>query len=143
MGKIVVGVDGSAPSSAALDWAIAEAKLRGSTLDIVVSWDYPVMATAEPIIVPLADRETLVSTATAVAETMLNHAGLKESGVAYEVFTPEGRAGDELVHMSGDAELLVVGSYGSGVLKELIMGSVSSYCVHHSVCPVVLVRTPE
>ncbi|MCU1368439.1 MAG: uncharacterized protein JWN39_4078, partial [Ilumatobacteraceae bacterium] len=41
------------------------------------------------------------------------------------------------------ADLLVVGSHGSGVLKELILGSVSNYCAHHSTCPVVLVRSPD
>ena len=143
MGKIVVGIDGSAPSSAALDWAIKEAKLRSSSLELVVTWDFPVMATAEPVIIPMPDSATLVSNAERTAATMAAHAGLIESGVAYTVVTPAGPAGHELVELANDAELLVVGSHGSGVLKELIRGSVSSYCVHHSTCPVVLVRLPD
>lgn len=142
MGRIVVGVDGSAPSRAALDWAIEEAKLRSSKLDVVVSWNHPVMAAAEPIIVPMPDTEALVQSAKSTALEMANHCGLVNSGLDYEIRTPEGRPGEELVHCADGADLLVVGSYGSSALKELIVGSVSNYCAHHSTCPVVLVRHP-
>src|SRR4051812_47468062 len=107
MGKIVVGVDSSKPSAAALQWAIAEARLRNSPLDIVVSWDYPVMATTEPLIVPQPDRDTLVHSAETTATRMLAEAHLEESGVVYTVHTPEGRPGDELVTLAADADLLV------------------------------------
>ena len=140
MATIVVGVDSTKPSAAALQWAIAEAKLRNCTLDIVVSWDYPVMATTEPLIVPQPDRDALVHSAEMTATRMLADAHLDESGVAYTVHTPEGRPGEELVALAVDADLLVVGSHGSSAFKELILGSVSSYCAHHSACPVVLVK---
>ncbi|MGZ4543436.1 MAG: universal stress protein, partial [Mycobacteriaceae bacterium] len=39
--RIVVGVDGSAGSKAALRWAAAQAKLSGATLDAVAAWNYP------------------------------------------------------------------------------------------------------
>ena len=122
---------------------MAEAKLRGSSLEIVVTWDYPIMAAAEPVLIPLPERDTMVATAQSTAERMVADAHLAESGLEYHVFTPEGRPGEELIAMSSDAELLVIGSHGAGVLKELIMGSVSSYCVHHCKCPLVLVRTPD
>ncbi|MEO6122920.1 MAG: universal stress protein [Ilumatobacteraceae bacterium] len=141
MSKIVVGVDGSAPSSTALAWAIEEAKLRGAKLDVVVSWDYPVMAASEPIFMPTPDREVLESGAETTAEAMVAQSGLAESGVTYQIFTPEGRPGETLIEMAADADLLVVGSHGSGVIKELFLGSVSNYCAHHSPCPVVLVRS--
>jgi len=143
MGTIVVGVDGSAPSKAALNWAVQEAKLRGSDLHIVVSWDFPVVATAEPMIMPTPDTDALVDNAKTIAAAMIATEHLEGSGVPYTVETPEGRPGEELVTAAKDAELLVVGSYGSGPLKELLLGSVSSYCAHHAACPVVLVRTPE
>lgn len=138
--KIVVGVDGSQPSSTALAWAIEEAKLRRAKLVIVVSWDYPVMATSEPIFIPTADKAVFESGAVTTADAMIASSGLADSGVAYEVLTPEGRPGETLVEMAHDADLLVVGSHGSGIIKELFLGSVSNYCAHHSPCPVVLVR---
>ncbi len=140
MARIVVGVDGSLPSSTALKWAIGEAKLRNAQLDLVVSWDYPVMASSEPIFIPTPDKTVLESGAENTAEAMIANSGLADSGVVYKVLTPEGRPGETLVELAKDADLLVVGSHGSGVIKELFLGSVSNYCAHHSPCPVVLVR---
>ena len=140
MGMIVVGVDGTEPSREALRWAVQEAKLRKTDLHIVVSWDYPVVATAEPVMLPTPDTDALIANATSIADAMLVEEKITESGVAYTVETPEGRPGEALVERSKGAELLVVGSYGSGALKELILGSVSNYCSHHAKCPLVLIR---
>jgi len=101
------------------------------------------IAASEPIIVPTPDTETLITSAHATAERLVADTGLIESGVEYKIFTPEGRAGEELVHMAKDADLLVVGSSGAGALKELILGSVSSYAAHHAPCPIVLVRATQ
>jgi len=143
MGRIVVGVDGSDSSRAALQWAIKQAQLTKSSLDIVVSWSQPMITASEPIIVPTPDTETLITSARTTADHMVADTGLAESGVEYQIFTPEGRAGEELVHIAKNADLLVVGSSGAGPLKELILGSVSSYASHHSPCPIVLVRATQ
>lgn len=37
-------------------------------------------------------------------------------------------------------DVIVIGSHGHGVLKRLVMGSVSQHVVHHAPCPVLLVR---
>ena len=140
MGKIVVGVDGSQAASAALEWAITEARIRNAELDIVVSWDYPALVASEPIFIPIPDESVLQASAEQTADTMIVNAGLAGSDITYRVFTPEGRAGETLVGMAGDADLLVVGSHGSNAFKELFFGSISNYCAHHSPCPVVLVR---
>ena len=39
-------------------------------------------------------------------------------------------------------DVIVVGSHGHGVLKRLVMGSVSQHVVNHAPCPVLLVRAP-
>ena len=41
------------------------------------------------------------------------------------------------------SDVVVVGSHGHGVLKRMVMGSVSQHVVHHSPCPVLLVRAPR
>jgi nucleotide-binding universal stress UspA family protein len=41
-GRIVVGVDGSASSKAALEWAIGQATLTGDAIEAVVAWEYPI-----------------------------------------------------------------------------------------------------
>jgi nucleotide-binding universal stress UspA family protein len=51
-----------------------------------------------------------------------------------------GDPAQELVKASRDADLLVVGSRGSGVFANLLMGSVSSKVTHHAAVPVVVVR---
>ena len=39
--RIVVGVDGSAPSLGALSWAAAEADATGAVLEAVTTWQWP------------------------------------------------------------------------------------------------------
>jgi nucleotide-binding universal stress UspA family protein len=45
-----------------------------------------------------------------------------------------------LTELSGDAQLVVVGSHGSGRIAESTLGSVSQNLVHHAECPVLIVR---
>jgi len=142
MGRIVVGVDGSESAKAALKWAMSQAKLTGSSLEVVVSWSHPMIAAAEPIVVPTPDTDALVQGAETVGDRVAKEIGLADSGIAYTIATPEGRAGEELVTIAEGADLLVVGSTGAGALKELILGSVSNYVAHHAPCPIVLVRAP-
>jgi nucleotide-binding universal stress UspA family protein len=50
-----------------------------------------------------------------------------------------GDAAEELVRASHDADMLVLGSRGSGGFTRLLMGSVSSQVTHHASCPVVII----
>ena len=143
MGKIVVGIDGSEGATDALKWAANEAKLRGSSLQIVYSWQYPLYVTSEPIYMPPPDKELIVHGATDTAQKMATAAGLDAMGISYTIETPQGRPGPEMVRLAADAELMVVGSRGAGSVRELLLGSVSNYCAHHSPCPVVLIRPTE
>ena len=55
------------------------------------------------------------------------------------VSVAQGDAAEELVNASRDADMLVVGSRGSGGFARLLMGSVSSQVTHHAACPVVII----
>jgi nucleotide-binding universal stress UspA family protein len=71
-------------------------------------------------------------------------AGIDTSGIDIDADLVEGDARHVLIDAARDAELLVVGSHGRGQLAEAMLGSVSSFCVHHAVGPVVIVRArPE
>ena len=142
MPGIVVGVDQSAQSHEALDWAMREAALRGADLIIVAV--VPAEAspwTRRPLSVPNADqaiaqaRQTAEDAAAKAADAL----GDKQpASVTVQAFA--GYPAQALVDASRDAELVVVGSRGSGGVGELLLGSVPSQVAHHAACPVVIVR---
>lgn len=143
MAQIVVGVDGSEHSVDALRWAAEEARLRGATLKVVASFATPIMSTGYEVAAP--DPSDLA----AASNTMLGAAidTIREEGVldGVDVVTEalEGHAGEQLIRLSADADLLVVGARGHGGFLGLLMGSVTTYVVNHAVCPVVVVRSAE
>jgi nucleotide-binding universal stress UspA family protein len=143
--SIVVGVDGSAGAKAALRWALAEARLRGTVLRVVHAWTFPYAATRYSIL-PLIDEgfnEELKKTAVSLIEEMLAEVGSEADEVEVERVTVEGAAPRVLLEQAEDAELLVVGSRGLGGFRGLLLGSVSQQCAHHAQCPVVIVPTPH
>ncbi len=56
-----------------------------------------------------------------------------KTGVSY------GHPGSVLIDLSEDADMVVVGSRGHGGFRGLLLGSVSTYVVHHARCPVTVV----
>lgn len=135
---IVVGVDGSDSSKAALRWAIRQAKLTGATVEAVTAWRYPSAYGWAPVdgggVVDIegSAKETLT---TALAEV----AGL-DPEVPVRPSVAEGHAAEVLVHAARGADLLVVGSRGHGGFTSALVGSVSLYCVLHARCPVLVLR---
>jgi nucleotide-binding universal stress UspA family protein len=76
----------------------------------------------------------------AVQEFVDNVAGeLGEAAPEVTVTVATGDAAEELVMASHDADMLVLGSRGSGGFTKLLMGSVSSQVTHHASCPVVVI----
>lgn len=143
--KIVVGVDGSDESDAALRWALEEARLRGAIVEAVHAWGYPPTAVG-PGFVAMIDAE-LIETLHQAAEEVIDRALTEAAGEAGDVkvvrATPEGPAAPALLEAAEGAELLVVGSRGHGGFAGLLLGSVSQQCAHHAPCPVVIIRRSE
>jgi len=54
----------------------------------------------------------------------------------------EGSPAGRLIEQGASADLLVLGSRGLGVFKELLLGSVSHQCAQHAACPVMIMRSP-
>jgi nucleotide-binding universal stress UspA family protein len=142
--RIVVGVDGSPSSKAALAWAVSQAELTGASVEAIIAWHYPVMVGG----VPFAPIEA-VQTADygEFATTVLNDAVREtvdpDGPVKVSLTVRDGPAAQVLLDASHGAELLVVGSRGHGGFTEALLGSVSQACVHHARCPVVIVREPR
>jgi nucleotide-binding universal stress UspA family protein len=136
--KIVVGVDGSPGSIVAMRWAADEARLRGTVLEVVTAWHYPVLSTIPAFgVLPPADEMT--TEARKGLRELLEAEHLTTSDELTVVDTiGEGSPASVLVEAAADADLLVVGSRGHGAFGT-ILGSVSHACVTHAACPVVVV----
>ncbi len=140
-GVLVVGVDGSAASQRALDWAADEAELHGHKLLALSAYVMPTIVTGAPGFAPLAiNLDQLESECRAVLDEEV-----KRVREAHPKLTIEARAVDQapalaLVEASQGAAELVVGSRGHGGFVGMMVGSVSQHCVAHAHCPVVVVR---
>jgi nucleotide-binding universal stress UspA family protein len=142
MPGITVGVDGSDGSLLALDWAMREAALRHAALTVLTIHEVAASGwTRRPIVVPedkAAEETGRQAAEEAVAKVASQLGGSQPASVT--VSAVSGVPAQELVNASGDSDLVVVGSRGGGGFARLLVGSVSSQVVHHSACPVVVVR---
>lgn len=133
---IVVGVDGSPGSEAALAWAVKEA--FGSRRRVMVVHAFPLAETM--VLAPL----TLVgftdgpSYGTEVLRRAADYCG--DAGVAFSTVLAEGSAADCLVDASDGAAMLVLGARARGQAASLLLGSVSQDCARRARCPVVLIK---
>jgi nucleotide-binding universal stress UspA family protein len=135
---IVVGIDGSEHSKAALRWAVKEAALRGAAVRAVHAWQvYPALYSGTTI--TATDFEDVRAQAGSfvedfVAEVVPNHEGVEIESIAIQGES----VAPALADAAAGADLLVVGSRGLGGFRGLLLGSVSQQCVHHATCPVVV-----
>ena len=136
--SVVVGVDGSGPSRAALAWALVEAAAHEASLRIVNVYDLApyVLSLGTPV---QPDTELIDKSSRVLLEEVTADAG--DTGVDIELVAASGPAAKTLLAATAGADLLVVGSRGLGGLRRLLVGSVSEHCVYHSSCPVAVVRT--
>ncbi|MHB1719186.1 MAG: universal stress protein [Acidimicrobiales bacterium] len=141
-GRIVVGVDGSSTSRQALAWAVEEAGYRHASLDAVAAWQVPVDFAMLPAGEGIGDAAVQMET-DVKAELADALSEVEGSGLTITETVVEGPAAPVLIERSKGAEMLVVGSRGRGGFVGLLLGSVSSQCVHHAHCPVVVVHGEE
>jgi nucleotide-binding universal stress UspA family protein len=140
--RIVVGVEGSPGSRAALRWAIEEARLRKGVVEVVTAF-LPTYVPAAPDFgyVPL-DPVDLVDEVRKMQDDVIAAVGeqVDLSGVRIEQKLLKGRSADTLIAAAEGADMLVVGNRGRGGFRGLLLGSVSQQIAHHATCPVVIVR---
>ena len=137
---IVVGVDGSASSVAALRWAARQAERCGATLSVVAAWDYPERPTPFGIVPDLpATFDPVDATRHAVDALVADVLGA-DPGIDVRCTVVHGAPTPVLLGAAQGAELLVVGSRGRGSLAGALLGSISAHCVAHAPCPVAVVR---
>jgi nucleotide-binding universal stress UspA family protein len=134
--KIVVGVDGSEQSIAALRQADRLSRLLGARIEAVTTWSYPVAVSpyamsADPSFEDIA-RDTL--------DEALKDAYGSDRPPLLTTVVQHGHPAQVLIERSKGAEMLVLGSRGRGGFAGLLLGSVSSECASHANCPVLFVR---
>ena len=137
--RVLVGVDGSAESVAALRFAAAETRLRGGELHVVHAWMDTVSGYGGP---PWARSDTTLQEQadTTLRETMQDAWRGGSPGVQVRAETIEGVEWDVLTQVADAADLLVVGSRGRAGWSSLLLGSVSLRCITYAPCPVAVVR---
>jgi nucleotide-binding universal stress UspA family protein len=125
MPDVVVGIDGSEASLAALRLALREARLRGTNLRAVHVWH--------------EDEDEARSLLTEAVATIPNDDAVTVEQVLVESASPAAALADA----AESAALLVLGTRGRGGLHELLDGSVSFDCRRHAACPVMVVTAPH
>jgi nucleotide-binding universal stress UspA family protein len=139
---IIVGVDGSDQSRAALQWAYDEAAHHGASLTAIMSWEPPTLPMSPPFgSLSDADYPTQPRTeALALLDQLVADLDDRRPDVDVRTSVEEGHAAEVLIERSKEADLLVVGSRGHGGFAGMLLGSVSQHLVAHSSCPVVVLR---
>ena len=135
--RIVVGVDGSDSSLAALEWAGRQAELTGATLELLTAWEWPTTYGA-PVGVP-TDFDPAAD-ARKVLEAAEERVLTAHPGLTVHATVVEGHPSPALVKASKDASLLVVGSRGHGEFAGMLLGSVGEHCATNAHCPVLVLR---
>lgn len=140
--RIVVGVDGSPSSLAALRWAIRQAGLTGAQVEAVTAWrNTPALAMTAPF--ADADVSSPDAGVREAAERMLRESvnqAVGSSTVAVKAEIGEGSAAQLLLQASEGASLVVVGSRGHGGFTGALLGSVGQALAQHAACPVLIYR---
>ena len=135
--RIVVGIDGSAASIDALDWAGRQASLTHSTLEVIMTWDWPTtFAWALAFPTGYNPSEGLPEILSKAADDL----HVKYPGIEVTSRVVQGHPAPILAEASKGADLLVVGNRGHGEFVGMLIGSVSEYCATNAHCPVLVHR---
>jgi len=138
---IVVGMDGSDGSLAALRWARTEAERWGASVVAVQAWEFTplIVATEAPIDLAQIRQDTDEYLERQISDVFDGSDVPVERRVVEELPARAILDAAEAV----DAQMIVVGTRGRGGLKGLLLGSVSQKVLSHAHCPVVVVPVPK
>ncbi len=135
--RIVVGVDGSPSSVAAVEWAAHQAELTGAVLLALMTWEWP---TSYGWSLPIPSEYDPEHDTEKCLGQALEPIRAAHPTITIEAEVLEGHPAPILVKASEGADLLVVGSRGHGEFAGMLIGSVSEHCVTNAHCPVLVFR---
>ncbi|PPK70945.1 universal stress protein [Actinokineospora auranticolor] len=135
---VLVAVDGSEESDAAVRWAAEEALRAGVGLRIVTAYPWPIGGYPQTVVTVDQMRDSL--RAQAVERLAHGREVAERDGLEVHTSAVEGPVVPSLVEVSRDARLTVVGSRGLGAFEGMVLGSTGVALAAHAHSPVVVVR---
>ncbi|QTH60006.1 universal stress protein [Corynebacterium hindlerae] len=140
-GPIVVGIDGSAVSEKATEYAFAEAAARGAELHAVHTWmDMQVQASLAGLAAAQQQWQVVEEEQHALLSERLAGFQSEYPNVVVKKIVTRDRPVRALCDAAEGAQLLVVGSHGRGGFKGMLLGSTSRALLQSAPCPMMVVR---
>jgi nucleotide-binding universal stress UspA family protein len=145
MKRILVPVDFSDCSEAALDHAISLARALGGTIDVLYVWQAPSFLPPELLIAGPGPQQTLTELTRTKAESELAEFAARARARGAEisnVLVEEGYPAQRIVERAdeGNYDLLVIGTHGRTGVSRALLGSTAERVVRHSRKPVLTIR---
>ena len=137
MKNILVPVDGSEGADRAIEKAVMLAQTCGAKLNFLY------VANINQLAINAVLSDAILDSVTKAGNVILDHAlEMVPAGVAKESFSDTGSPAVVILDFAetNDIDLIVMGSRGLGVVKGVLLGSVSQYVVEQSKCPVLVVK---
>ncbi|MDL9945777.1 universal stress protein [Gordonia sp. ABSL11-1] len=131
MSAILVGVDGSDASNAAVRWAATAATIENVDLKLVGVYDISTSNYAPGLIIPQDVVDAIKQDATDAVHAAAELAKEAAPGVSVQTTLVEGDAARALLELGKDAGTIVLGTRGLGSIKGLFLGSVSTSVAAH------------
>ena len=135
--NILVPVDGSDGSDKAVAQAIGMAEIYGAKLKFLY------VANINQLAINAALSQAILEAVTKAGKTILDRAeNMVPSGIEKESFSETGSPAAVILEFEDklNADLIVMGSRGLGVVKGILLGSVSQYIIERSKCPVLVIK---
>jgi nucleotide-binding universal stress UspA family protein len=138
MPGILVGIDGSAHSQSALEWAAKEAAIRHTSLNVLTVHQAAASGWGGTTLYEGDEELTIKARDAAQALTDKVLSGLQARPESVTVTAVHGIPAEEILNAGADADMIVVGSRGSGGFARLLLGSVSATVAEHAKVPVMI-----
>jgi nucleotide-binding universal stress UspA family protein len=137
---VVVAVDGSKTSAKAIDFAFDQAEARHARVVAVHAWTSPWLTYSNGQVQLQFDEEQAEESCRLLVAESVAGAAADHPDVPWTARLITGQAARAILQAAEAADLLVVGSRGHGGFAGLLLGSVSQSVLHHTPCPIAIVR---
>jgi len=135
--RILVPVDGSESSDRAIDQGISMAEACGAKIDFLY------VANINQLAINACLSDAILEAVTKAGNVILDRALEKvPKEIKAEAFSETGSPAVAILDFATaeDTDMIIMGSRGLGVVKGVLLGSVSQYIVEQAKCPVLVVK---